>query len=141
MRIALIYLFSFCFTNLLAQNNEVYFLSGPVLTPDGQTVVFSFEGDLWKASVNNGEAHRLTAMQGYETSARISPDGKWIAFTGRQYGNSDVFVMPLSGGDIRQLTWHSGGDDVNSWSWDSKTIYFTSSRMGQPSGFTVDMSG
>jgi Tol biopolymer transport system component/C-terminal processing protease CtpA/Prc len=124
-----------------AQTTDAYFLSYPCLTPDGQTVVFSFEGDLWKAAVGNGQAVRLTAMQGYETNAKISPDGKWLAFTGRQLGNADVFVMPLAGGEIKQLTYHSANDEVNSWSWDSKTIYFTSNRAGQPSGYTVSING
>ena len=125
----------------IAQTADAYFLSYPCLTPDGQTVVFSFEGDLWKASVSNGQAVRLTAMQGYETNAKISPDGKWVAFTGRQLGNADVFVMPLAGGEIKQLTYHSANDEVNSWSWDSKTIYFTSNRGGQQSGYTVSVNG
>lgn len=124
-----------------AQNSSAYFLSNPCLSPDGQTIVFSFEGDLWKANVQDGRATRLTAMQGYETSARISPDGKWIAFTGRQYGNSDVFVMPVNGGDVKLITYHSGVDDVTGWSWDSKSIYFNSSRMGQSTGFKVSADG
>lgn len=124
-----------------AQQTGSYFLSTPSLSPDGQTVVFSFEGDLWKASVANGEAVRLTAMQGYETNARISPDGQWVAFTGRQMGNPDVYLMPLAGGEIKQLTFHSSNDDVNSWSWDSRSIYFTSNRAGQQSGYTVAING
>ncbi len=124
-----------------AQDNAAYFLSNPCLTPDGQTVIFSFEGDLWKANINNGQASRLTAMQGYETSPRVSPDGRWIAFSGRQYGNADVFVMPVNGGEVRQITYHSGNDEVTSWSWDSKSIYFNSGRMGQVAGFKVSADG
>src|SRR5690606_21060977 len=124
-----------------AQSDEAYFLSQPALTPDGQTVIFSFEGDLWKANVKEGQASRLTAMDGYETNPRVSPDGKWIAFTGRQYNNADVFVMPVNGGEVKQITYHSGNDDVNSWSWDSRHIYFSSSRMGQISGFKVSAAG
>ncbi|HEY1020035.1 MAG TPA: S41 family peptidase [Sediminibacterium sp.] len=129
------------YQGIQAQQAGSYFLSAPSLSPDGQTVVFSFEGDLWKASVANGEAVRLTAMQGYETNARISPDGQWVAFTGRQMGNPDVYLMPLAGGEIKQLTFHSGNDDVNSWSWDSRRIYFTSNRAGQQSGYTVELTG
>lgn len=134
-------LFSITSLSITAQEGKTFFLSNPCLTPDGQTVIFSFEGDLWKANVNNGQATRLTAMQGYETSPRVSPDGKWIAFTGRQYGNPDVFVIPANGGEIRQITFHSSGDEVTSWTWDSKYIYFNSGRMGQIGGFKVSAEG
>jgi tricorn protease len=129
------------FVQLRSESQSAYFLSNPCLTPDGQTVVFSFEGDLWKANLKDGQASRLTAMQGYETNPRVSPDGKWIAFTGRQYNNADVFVMPVNGGEVKQVTYHSTGDDVSSWSWDSKFIYFNSGRMGQVSGFKVPAEG
>jgi Tol biopolymer transport system component/C-terminal processing protease CtpA/Prc len=137
-----------CFLSLLllglhtySQDKGPFFLSNPCLSPDGTTVVFSFEGDLWRAGTKGGQAVRLTAMQGYETNPRYSPDGKWIAFTGRQNGNADVYIMPSGGGEIRQLTWHSSGDVVNSWSWDSRSIYFTSDRMGRQSGFKVSIDG
>lgn len=133
--------FYFLSFSLTAQDNTAFFLSNPCLTPDGKTVIFSFEGDLWKSNVNDGQAVRLTAMQGYETSPRVSPDGKWVAFTGRQFGNADVFIMPLNGGDIKQITYHSANDEVSSWSWDSKNIYFHSNRSGQVSGFKVSMNG
>ncbi len=126
---------------LSAQQQAAYFLSTPCLTPDGQMVIFSFEGDLWTASVKDKQATRLTAMQGYETNPRVSPDGKWIAFTGRQYGNADVFVVPVNGGEVKQITWHSGNDEVTSWSWDSKFLYFNSGRMGQVAGFKVSAEG
>jgi len=126
---------------LSAQQQSAYFLSTPCLTPDGQTVIFSFEGDLWTASVKDKQATRLTAMQGYETNPRVSPDGKWIAFTGRQYGNADVFVVSVNGEEVKQITWHSGNDEVTSWSWDSKFLYFNSGRMGQVAGFKVSAEG
>lgn len=129
------------FSAQLFSQNNTYFLSNPTLTPDGQTVIFAYEGDLWKANVNDGNATRLTAMQGYETSPRVSPDGKWIAFTGRQYGNGDIYIMPVNGGDVKQITYHSGNDEVTSWSWDSRSIYFNSNRMGQVAGFKVSADG
>src|SRR5215203_2714606 len=132
----------FCFTVIvLFSQSSTYFLSNPTLTPDGQTVIFAYEGDLWKANVSDGNATRLTAMQGYETSPRVSPDGKWIAFTGRQYGNGDIYIMPVNGGDVKQITYHSANDEVTSWSWDSKSIYFNSNRMGQVAGFKVSVDG
>lgn len=117
------------------------FLSHPTLSPDGNTLVFSYEGDLWKVSAAGGQALRLTAMPGDETVPRISPDGKWLAFSSNQFGNADVYVMPLAGGDIRQLTFHDAADEVDSWSWDCQTIYFTSGRYNRFSTYTVNVQG
>jgi len=128
-------------TFVKGQSSEAFFLSSPALTPDGQTIVFAYEGDLWKVSAAGGNAARLTAMPGYESNPRISPDGKMLAFTARQFGNPDVYVMPLQGGDIKQLTWHSAGDLVDSWSWDSKYIYFTSTRESRQAGYKVALQG
>ena len=139
-RLSLLSILCFGAVALFSQAGS-YFLSSPCLTPDGQTVIFAFEGDLWKANVNDGNATRLTAMQGYETSPRVSPDGKWIAFTGRQYNNGDIYLMPVNGGEIKQITYHSSNDEVTSWSWDSKSIYFNSNRMGQVAGFKVSAEG
>ena len=126
---------------ICAQTTDAYFLSQPCLTPDGQTVIFSFEGDLWKAGIKDGQATRITAMDGYERSAKVSPDGKWIAFTAAQYGSADIFLMPVNGGDIKQLSFYGGVDDISSWSWDSKSIYFTSNRMGEISSYKVGING
>ena len=138
--VALVFLITFV-NKLQAQSTEAYFLSNPSLSPNAETVVFSYEGDLWKANIISGDATRLTGMAGYETNAKFSPDGKWIAFTGRQYGNADVYVMPVNGGDVKQLTYHSANDEVSSWSWDSKTIYFQSTRTGQLGSYTVALEG
>jgi tricorn protease len=132
----------FLFQNLVkAQSQEVYFASYPTLTPDGKTVIFSYEGDLWKTDLNNSVAVRLTAMQGEETCPRVSPDGKWLAFSSNQFGNNDVYVMPLAGGEIRQLTYHEANDQVDSWSWDSRSIYFTSNRYNSFSEYKVKLDG
>ncbi|MFN7967153.1 MAG: hypothetical protein U0V87_15830 [Acidobacteriota bacterium] len=53
----------------------------------GDSVVFTYAGDLWRASTSGGNAVRLTAHPGMEVFARFSPDGKWIAFTGQYDGD------------------------------------------------------
>ena len=129
-----------CFS-VLSQPSEVYFTSSPTLSPDAKSVVFSYESDLWKADLATGAATRITAMQGDETNARFSPDGKWIAFSSSENGNSDVYVVPAEGGEIRQLTYHSSYDLVESWSWDSKTIYFESGSQNGGTAFKVSLNG
>jgi len=121
--------------------NQTYFASYPALTPDAQTIVFSYDGDIWKVPVGGGVAARITGMQGEEVNPKISPDGKWLAFSSNQFGNNDVYVMPLAGGDIKQLTFNDATDEVDNWSWDSKTIYFTSARYNSFSSYQVGIAG
>lgn len=72
----------------------------------GNTVVFTYAGDLYTAPVTGGEARRLTSHEGLEVFARFSPDGRWIAFSGEYAGTRQVYVMPSSGGTPRQLTFY-----------------------------------
>ncbi len=116
-------------------------MSHPSLSPDGRQLVFSFEGDLWKTEISSGVASRITAMDGYETNAKFSPDGEWLAFTGTQYGNPDVFIMAASGGDIRQLTYHAASDDLEGWTWDSKELLVRSNRENSASVYKIPVSG
>ena len=134
------FLFLFLTTILTAQT-DIYFTSKPSLSPDGSKIVFSFDGDLWTVSNNGGQSLRITAMQGDETDALYSPDGKLIAFTGSEDGNQNVYVMPVGGGEIKQLTYYDRNDAVSSWSWDSKFIYFTSNRYNRMSTYKVSIYG
>lgn len=131
---------AFAIIQVSAQEKS-YFLSTPSLSPDGKTAYFAYDGDLWKADSNGGNASRITALDGEEINPRISPDGKWLAFSSNQYGNYDVYVMPAEGGTIKQLTFHTGKDEMESWGWDSKTIYFTSSRNNNFGSFKTTIEG
>lgn len=125
----------------VSAQKSFYFTSTPTLTPKGDEVIFSYNGNLWRSSTNGGFASQITSLQGLTNRPRVSPDGKWIAFSNSQFGNSDVYVMPAAGGDIRRLTFHSGSDLVESWSWDSKWIYFTSNRYDRMSSYKVSVEG
>lgn len=142
-KIVLLVIFVVISTVAAQQKNSdtAHFTLKPTLTPDAKFVIFSYEGDLWKVASDGGEAYRITAMEGVETNPSVSPDGKWLAFSSNQYGNFDVYIMPLKGGKITQLTFHQSSDWVSSWNWDSKTINFTSSRDNNRTNYTVNSKG
>jgi tricorn protease len=129
-----------CIGALRAQE-YAYFLTDPAISPDGSTVVFVYESDLWIVAVSGGTAHRLTAMAGDESLPRFSPDGRMLAFSSTQNGNADIYVMPVEGGTITQLTYHDGNDYADGWSWDSKIVYFTSDRYNTFTAYSVPLAG
>ncbi|UMB61390.1 S41 family peptidase [Lutibacter sp. A80] len=124
-----------------SQSEETYFTEHPTLTPDAKFIIYSYDSDLWKVAIEGGTALRLTAMQGNETDASVSPDGKWVAFTSNQFGNNDVYIMPINGGAITQLTFNDSNDKVSSWSWDNSKIYFTSNRYNNITTYSIDING
>ncbi|KAF0238270.1 MAG: tricorn, partial [Prolixibacteraceae bacterium] len=70
-------------------------------------VAFVYAGDIWTVQANGGEARRLTSHEGMELFPKISPDGKWIAFSGEYSGTRQIFIIPSEGGKPKQLTWYN----------------------------------
>lgn len=95
------------------------------------TVVFTYANDLWQASTSGGYATRLTSDRGAESSPQYSRDGKFIAFTAEYDGNTDVYVIPATGGEPQRMTFHPSPDIVQGWTPDNK-IMFRSSRESKP---------
>ncbi len=124
-----------------AEENNAFFISDPAISPDGKTIVFSYENNLWKLPAEGGTAYRLTSMQGREFLPGFSPDGKWIAFSASVDNTTNIYIVPAEGGEITQLTWHDANDHVDSWSWDSRYIYFSSSRYNMYSAYKVAVDG
>jgi tricorn protease len=92
----------------------------------GNRVVFSYGGDLWTAAISGGSATRLTAHPGVETFPKFSPDGRWIAFTGQYDGDEQVYVMPSTGGEPKQLTYYpSRGPLAPRWGYDNQVFGWT----------------
>ncbi|MBN2633309.1 MAG: PD40 domain-containing protein [Bacteroidales bacterium] len=117
--------------------------------------VFVYAGDIWSVNSDGGEARRLTSHPGMELFPKISPDGRWIAFSGEYAGNRQIYVIPVKGGIPKQLTWYNsvgvmpprGGWDnvVLDWTPDSKQILIRANRtpLGDRRGkyFLVSLDG
>ena len=80
-----------------------------------------------------GPASRLTAHPGLELFAKFSPDGKRIAFTGQYDGDEQVYVIPSSGGEPRQLTYYPArGPLPDRWGVDNQVYGWTPDGKSRP---------
>ena len=92
------------------------------------TMVFTYEGDLWLVSTAGGDARRISNHPGTERYAKFSPDGSRLAFTASYDGGTDVYVMDARGGVPVRLTWHPATDRVLGWFPDGEHVLFRSRR-------------
>jgi tricorn protease len=97
-------------------------------TVSASHIAFAYGGNIWIVDKTGGDARRLTSFAGESSNPQLSPDGTQVAFSGQYGGNTDVYVVPAKGGEPKRLTWHPGGDIVQGWTHDGRSIVFASGR-------------
>ncbi|RPJ51310.1 MAG: hypothetical protein EHM21_03005, partial [Chloroflexi bacterium] len=91
----------------------------PAWSPDGSVVIFS-EGNqpiLVARQVGDRMAEQFPVSNTVRPAdeARFSPDGWWLAFTLKQDGNTDIYIMTRNGANLTRLTTNPGGDFHPAW--------------------------
>lgn len=108
-------------------------VSDPRVSPDGKWVLYGVSAidsakdkrnsDLWMTSVDGQTTIQLTYAPEGESSARWSPDGKYISFTtSRQDKNTQIWLLDRRGGEARKLTKLTRDLQEYAWSPDGKKL-------------------
>ncbi len=97
------------------------------VSPDGNTIVFRYKGDLFTVPVKGGEARRITAISGMEKTPLWSPDSSMIAFASDRDGAMNLYVMSAKGGAARQLTFGSTNVVPEAFTPDGKAVLYSAS--------------
>ncbi|MBP7514929.1 MAG: PD40 domain-containing protein [Flavobacteriales bacterium] len=119
---------AFFLTLSLAAQTDPLWLRNAAISPDGQTIAFCYQGDIWRVPAAGGEALPLTTNEAYDHTPVWSHDGKQIAFTSARHGNYDVFVMSANGGAPTRLTFHGNHETAADFSADNSQVIFYGTR-------------
>ncbi|UNY99551.1 PDZ domain-containing protein [Zhouia spongiae] len=112
----------FCAFQLSAQNvKDTRLLHSPAISDEH--IAFVYAEDLWISDKDGSNPRRLTVDEGVESSPVFSPDGSMIAFSAEYDGNTDVFVIPSSGGVPKRLTWHPSWDIVRGFTPEGEVLF------------------
>jgi dipeptidyl aminopeptidase/acylaminoacyl peptidase len=110
-------------------------LSDPHFSPDGKTVALvetradvesdEFQSEIMLVDVGSRQVRPLTLARHHAGSPRWSPTGDKIGFLAPDSNRvTQLFVMPMTGGDSLQLTKGKEGVDQFSWSPDASSIAY-----------------
>ncbi|HLO44886.1 MAG TPA: S9 family peptidase [Leadbetterella sp.] len=113
----------------IVTNNDkaIYALKTIEPTPD-KPLEFDYITNLYLINLQNPSKH-IALTRGNEGASQpaLSPDGKSVAFVRTVKDKSQIFIMPLEGGEPWQLTTSKYGSSSPQFSPDGKRILFSSS--------------
>ncbi len=80
-------------------------------SPDGEEVVYSMQGSLWRQRLGSGVARQITDGPGYDYQPDWSPDGRFVAYASYRDDAVELWVLDTASGRTRPLT-HNGAVNV-----------------------------
>jgi len=97
-------------------------------TPDGRALIFTDDQlanrmDIWVLTIG-GDARPLIAGPASEFAARLSPDGRWLAYTSTESGRAEVYVRPYPDVDAGKWLVSTSGGLYPAWSPDGRELYY-----------------
>ena len=118
----------------------------PRLSPDGQRIVYvSFTGGMPHVRVmdldGGNDRPLLAGPPAMSFGPVFSPDGRQIAFSMANEGNTDIYVVGAGGGFPQRVTTAPGIDTAPSFSPDGRSIAFESDRGGTPQVYVMNSNG
>ena len=134
-----------------------YSHNDPRWSADAKTIYFSAirkpdaeylfgDSEIYSVDLETLEIKALTDRQGPDGSPRLSPDGKWIAYTGYDEKNytshlSSLYVMDGSGGAKRLLAGNLPGSPSNAfWAPDNSGVYYQMDSSGETNLYFVGLT-
>ena len=103
--------------------------SGPTSatwSPDGQELIYSMQGSLWRQRIGSIEATQVTSGDGYDYQPDWSPDGRHVVYATYRNDAVELWLLDLTRGDARPIVAQGAVNVDPRWSPDGSRLAFVS---------------
>ncbi len=127
-------------------------VNDPQISPDGLLIAFAvLQSDgtknttssaVWLVNSSGGKTQtprQITSGEYLDTTPRWSPDGRTLAFLRDSSGTAQIYLLPMSGGEVRQLS--TFAHDVTEYRWRSDGRALLAHSAWGPSDAHADTTG
>lgn len=130
--------------NITAQKNwspeqslRIKNITAVVPSPDGSKVLYTvreaimtddrseYINQVWLCNSDGSNSIQLTKGDKNSSNPKWSPDGKWIAFTSSRDTKTNLYILPVGGGEAEKITDVKSAVGSYDWSADGTMIAFT----------------
>jgi dipeptidyl aminopeptidase/acylaminoacyl peptidase len=156
MKLLLLLVSTACTIVLFAQKNaSVSFekwlslknVSAPTISSDGKTVVYSvtstdwtnntYDTELWMSHEGGAPLQLTRTPNGSSTSARFTPDSKFVSFLADRGDKTQLYIISVNGGEAIQVTKDEDGISSYEWNKDGSKIAYTKAEAESPKDKTT----
>ena len=129
MKYSFLSVMAICLTYVCSAQTNPQWARYPAISPNGETIAFTYKGNIFTVPVDGGVAKQLTYHVANDYAPVWSKNGEKIAFSSDRYGNFDVYIMDAKGGPSTRLTYHSNDEKAFSFSADDTAVLFGAMRL------------
>lgn len=121
-RITLIFILSTLSVAAMSQTTPRW-LRKSSISPDGKSVAFAYQGDIWVVPSQGGLARQITTNPAHEADPIWTKDGKSVVFSSYRELTKDIWSVPAEGGTPTRLTSFQGAETALATTYDGKLVF------------------
>jgi dipeptidyl aminopeptidase/acylaminoacyl peptidase len=139
-------LFFFVSNSIAQKNSSVSFekwislknSNNPIISADGKIVVYtvtstdwannSYDAELWMSHEGEAPMPLTRTAKGNSFAARITPDNKFVSFLADRGDKTQIYIIPVNGGEALQVTKDEDGINSYDWNFDGSKIVYAKSE-------------
>lgn len=108
----------------------------PSFSPDGRTIAFVRDGDVYSVRADGSGERHLSSGGELDSAPLVSPNGRFVVFERRpgEGGPADLYTVGAKGGGVRPLVATANDEHDASFAPDGRGIVFVSTAPGADGG-------